>query len=200
ANVLIDGSGRACLGDFGLASVADPEIIRWTSQSTIASKGGTARWQAPELLVSEDIAEKVYNTKASDVFAWACVCYEIFTNCMPFFEILNIVTVRSVILQGGKPTRPAEDDPAWLKHGLNDRIWELMMDCWSDQVLERPEITLVLSRLSVDKPDDARPAGDWEGRTSMGFQQNGQEVNSSQDMMSFWEKLGNLLSKVVPDV
>ncbi|KAG6850018.1 hypothetical protein H0H93_002467 [Arthromyces matolae] len=89
-NVLVDYSGRACLGDFGLASVDDPEIIRWTSQSTIASKGGTTRWQAPELLLSEDVIDKLYNTKASDVYAWACVCYEvnipIFTSMSGTFE------------------------------------------------------------------------------------------------------------------
>ncbi|KAG6819097.1 hypothetical protein H0H93_015488 [Arthromyces matolae] len=75
-NVLVNSSGRACLGDFGLSSVEDPEIIRWTSQSTVASKGGTTRWQAPELLESEDIAEKIYNSKESDVYAWGGVCYE----------------------------------------------------------------------------------------------------------------------------
>ncbi|KAG6807930.1 hypothetical protein H0H92_005968 [Tricholoma furcatifolium] len=74
-NVLIDASGRAALGDFGLSSVTDPQILQWTSQSTMASKGGTTRWQAPELLGTH--IGPVHNTKASDVFAWANVCYEV---------------------------------------------------------------------------------------------------------------------------
>ncbi|KAG6818338.1 hypothetical protein H0H93_005894, partial [Arthromyces matolae] len=60
-NVLIDSAGRACLGDFGLSSVYDPKILRWTSQSSMASRGGTTRWKAPELVGSEDAIEKAYN-------------------------------------------------------------------------------------------------------------------------------------------
>ncbi|KAG6807971.1 hypothetical protein H0H92_005864, partial [Tricholoma furcatifolium] len=74
-NVLIDTSGRAASGDFGLSSVTDPQILQWTSQSTMASTGGTTRWQAPELLGTH--IGPVHNTKASDVFAWASVCYEV---------------------------------------------------------------------------------------------------------------------------
>ncbi|KAG6810292.1 hypothetical protein H0H93_015054, partial [Arthromyces matolae] len=198
-NVLVDSSGRACLGDFGLSSVMDPEIIRWTSQSTIASKGGTTRWQAPELLEPEDVAEKVYNTKASDVYAWAGICYEIFTGQLPFFEFWNTSTVRKMIIQGDTPTRPSEDAPAWLKRGLNEHIWTLMMDCWRTQALERPDITMILSRLNENKLEDTRPTGDWEGRASMHFR-NAQHEDPSKDMLVFWEELDDLLSRVVPPV
>lgn len=34
------------------------------------------RWQAPELFdVNND--EAVHNSKASDIYAWSCVCYEV---------------------------------------------------------------------------------------------------------------------------
>lgn len=72
-NVLVDASHRAYLADFGLSSVDDPNIIYWTSQSAAVSTGGTLRWRAPELLVDGDSK----NTKASDIYAWACVCYEV---------------------------------------------------------------------------------------------------------------------------
>ncbi|KAG6847621.1 hypothetical protein H0H93_007025, partial [Arthromyces matolae] len=198
-NVLVDGSGRACLGDFGLSSVTDPEIIKWSSQSTIASKGGTTRWQAPELLEPEDVLEKVYNTKASDIYAWAGICYEIFTGQFPFFELLNTAAVRKMIMQGDTPTRPSKDDSVVLKHGLNDHLWNLMMDCWQRQASERPDIAMVLSRLTVDKPADTRPPGDWEGNTSMRFR-DVQHEDSSKDMVVFWEELDNLLLRVVPGV
>ncbi|KAG6916004.1 hypothetical protein DXG01_008856 [Tephrocybe rancida] len=81
-NVLIDSSGHALLGDFGLASVTDPEILKWTAQATIASKGGTTRWQAPELHETEEsVAGNIYNSKESDIFAWASLCYE--ASCPP---------------------------------------------------------------------------------------------------------------------
>ncbi|KAG6865044.1 hypothetical protein C0991_005537, partial [Blastosporella zonata] len=81
ANVLVDRSGRAYLADFGLSNVDDPLIAHWTSQSSVGSKGGSARWQAPELhqTESDDDNEEspvIHNTEMSDIFAWGCLCYE----------------------------------------------------------------------------------------------------------------------------
>jgi hypothetical protein len=41
--------------------------------------GGTTRWQAPELLdyVSDDVENLGQNTTASDLYSFACVCYEV---------------------------------------------------------------------------------------------------------------------------
>lgn len=69
-------SGRACLADPGLFATTDPTIAHWTSQSSVASKVGPARWQAPELNDLED-DDVVHDTKESDVYAWSCVCYEV---------------------------------------------------------------------------------------------------------------------------
>ncbi|KAG5350239.1 hypothetical protein C0989_012012, partial [Termitomyces sp. Mn162] len=74
-NILIDDAGRALLSDFGISSVSDSSIAAWSSQSTGASKGGSTRWQAPELFDVEN-DESVKNTTASDVYAFGCVCYE----------------------------------------------------------------------------------------------------------------------------
>ncbi|KAG6913751.1 hypothetical protein DXG01_004514 [Tephrocybe rancida] len=81
ANVVIDGAGRAYLVDFGLSNVDYPEIAHWTSQSLVASQGGTVRWQAPELYPDESDLEAeeivVTNTKMSDVYSWGCLGYEV---------------------------------------------------------------------------------------------------------------------------
>ncbi|KNZ73265.1 putative serine/threonine-protein kinase [Termitomyces sp. J132] len=199
-NVLVDSSGRACVGDFGLSSVTDSQIIRWASQSTIASRGGTRLWQVPELLDPvEDVDDKVYNSKASDVYAWASICYETFTGNLPFFETPNLATVRKKVMQGVTPTCPQPDDPAWLKHGLNDRIWSLMTDCWSLRPSERPDMATVISRLDGEKPDDPRPSGEWERRSSMSFR-NAQDVNLPKDWIMFWDDLENLLSRIIPGI
>jgi serine/threonine protein kinase len=73
ANVLVDHAGRARVADFGLSSVNDLNIPHWTSQSVAVSRGGTAHWQAPEVLDGDD----AHNTAASDIYAWACVCHEV---------------------------------------------------------------------------------------------------------------------------
>ncbi|KAG6905133.1 hypothetical protein DXG01_004644 [Tephrocybe rancida] len=200
-NVLIDSSGRASLCDFGLASVTDPKIIKWTSQSTITSKGGTARWQAPELHESEDEAEKDYNTKETDVYAWAGVCYEIFTGHLPFYEIPHGITVMTQIVQGHTPTRPDEDDAAWRERGLNERIWKLMKDCWDFEPSKRPDMTQIVSNLSAENVIDTRPAAEWKGDASMRFR-NAQDSNESDNVnsMAFWEDLEDLLLRVSSDV
>ncbi|KAL0060009.1 hypothetical protein AAF712_013187 [Marasmius tenuissimus] len=58
-NVLITPSGRACIADFGLSRVADPEVLRITSSTSRAL--GSVRWLAPELLEAESIPTKDSN-------------------------------------------------------------------------------------------------------------------------------------------
>jgi serine/threonine protein kinase len=70
-NILVTPSCRACVADFGLASIADAVTLRFT-HSTASPKGGTTRYQAPELL-STDIP----NHFGSDVYAFGSVCYEV---------------------------------------------------------------------------------------------------------------------------
>ncbi|KAG6841817.1 hypothetical protein C0991_006701 [Blastosporella zonata] len=136
ANVLVDRSGRAYLADFGLSNVDDPLISHWTSQSSVASKGGSARWQAPELhqTESDDAIEAspvIHNTEMSDVFAWGCLCYEIFTGLLPFQNIRSPPTIILRILQGHVPSRPKAESSVWIKYSLNEAIWELMEKCWT---------------------------------------------------------------------
>lgn len=91
---MVSLSGRACLADFGLASIRDSNIRDFTSASNVKTVG-TLRWQAPELLDidlpedqdadspellsadSPDAERFGVNTRASDVWAFACVCYEV---------------------------------------------------------------------------------------------------------------------------
>ncbi|KAG6835583.1 hypothetical protein H0H93_016791 [Arthromyces matolae] len=196
-NILIDDSGRALIADFGLANISDPFVIKWTSQSTVASIGGTTRWQAPELFQSED--EKVYNTKASDVFAWSSVCYEIFTGLVPFHEFKYPATVMNKIMQGRVPTRPNDLDPAWEQHGLNNHIWSLMEHCWSFQPSDRPDMMEVISKLGTVKPEDTRPPGRSDDSASMHFRiaQRAREVENS---LEFWEGVRGFLSEIVAEL
>ncbi|KAG6834505.1 hypothetical protein H0H93_009270 [Arthromyces matolae] len=197
-NVLIDKSGRACLGDFGLSSVYDPKILRWTSQSSMASKGGTTRWKAPELVGSEDVIKKAYNSKATDVYAWASVCYEIFTEQLPFHDALNDATVVLSIMQGRTPGVPPTDHPAWLQHGLTQSIWALMKDCWAFEPIDRPEMTTVISRLHHETPPDLRPSGEWAEKEAMRFRKANVSNDILKDPLQFWESLETLLCRLAP--
>lgn len=73
-NILITPARRACLADFGLATVKDSSHL--TRTASTQKSVGTVRWQAPELLDSEPQGPTA-NAKESDVYAFACVCYEV---------------------------------------------------------------------------------------------------------------------------
>lgn len=75
ANILMNASERACLADFGLSTVMDADVLKWTSIETSAHAFGTVRWQAPELIDPDH--EDAKASKPSDIYAFACVCYEV---------------------------------------------------------------------------------------------------------------------------
>ncbi|KAG6909001.1 hypothetical protein DXG01_002387 [Tephrocybe rancida] len=196
ANILVDGFGRACLSDFGLSGVADNEIIKWATQSSAASKGGTARWQAPELHDPE--IDNIHNSKESDVFAWASTSYEVFTGKRPFFEINSDTKVTLMILRGDVPTRPPVEDKSWTERGLTEKIWMLLKDCWRTQPSERPYMSAVRSRIDNEKPaKDPRSPGQWGSGLAMRFR-NAQEANIPDKRPSL-EGLDVILSRVMDE-
>ncbi|KAK7466334.1 Rho guanine nucleotide exchange factor [Stygiomarasmius scandens] len=125
-NILITPSGRASVADFGLSCIADSEVLRWTSMSTIHS-GGTARWLAPECLI-----DGLPVTYKSDIYAFGCVCYEIFTGLVPFQELAKDPAVLYQLLSRKRPRRPL-DEPQ-----LTDTIWAVIERCWAHAPNDRP--------------------------------------------------------------
>ncbi|KAJ8083240.1 hypothetical protein PM082_009112 [Marasmius tenuissimus] len=146
-NILITCSFRACIADFGLSRITDTNGLRITTSTT--RPVGTARWLAPELLVGSGGP-----SKESDVYSYACVCYEIFTGLQPFPELANEMTVAFNVAQGKRPSRP-EGAPE-----LSDVMWALMNVCWDTNPSSRPSASHVLEkveRIAVR----VSPASDW---------------------------------------
>jgi len=133
-----------------------------TNNSTPQS-GGTLRWQAPELLGSsrEETETHQCNTKATDIYAYACLCYEMFAGHQPFYHIRNFFNVLPRVKKGIRPHRPS--DKLCRARGLNDEIWNLVEDCWSSDPKQRPAAADVLKRLRElpDKQLDQRPPDDF---------------------------------------
>ncbi|KAK7045071.1 Serine/threonine-protein kinase STY8 [Favolaschia claudopus] len=72
-NILIEDEGRPCLTDFGLTRlVGDADAF---SQKDAEKPSGSTRWMAPELF-----KPPFRSSTASDVWAFACVCCEIWTE------------------------------------------------------------------------------------------------------------------------
>ncbi|KAG6826415.1 hypothetical protein H0H92_015861 [Tricholoma furcatifolium] len=126
-NILVDDSERACIADFGLSSI-------------LPSLGGTPCCQAPELLLGE------YNTKASDIYAFGCLAYEVFAGKQPFTEIFNRSLVMIKVLEGHRPKRP-DNSPIWNTCGLTNGLWIMIEDGWKANPAERPAIESVIQSL-----------------------------------------------------
>ncbi|KAG5637004.1 hypothetical protein H0H81_006148 [Sphagnurus paluster] len=175
-NILVSDAGRACLADFGLSSVVDSCGPRCPDLSSRNAEGGTLRYQAPEL---NDPDHENPRTFASDVYAFAFVCYEIFTDDHPFPELNQNYAVVIKVAKGERPNQPKENHI--VERGLDDRMWSLMEDCWQQDPRDRPtavEVVARLQRLAVDP----RPAGGWGELSPSRFRlTEGEEPPNIQD-------------------
>ncbi|KAJ7894555.1 kinase-like domain-containing protein [Mycena leptocephala] len=82
SNILVDDSWHACLADFGLTIFTD------TTSTNTSSCHGSTRWMAPELFFPEDFNLRFQRTKATDIYAFACVCFKMYAGYDPFKELL----------------------------------------------------------------------------------------------------------------
>jgi len=150
SNILIDSSVRACLADFGLAQIINKQ----------SSFGGTIRWMAPELLHDGELLA----SPATDVYSFACVCYEIFTERVPFYNITSEFDVVIAIYNYEHPPRPPLTHPA-TSRGLDDSVWGLMEKCWNASPDERPTASTlcqVLAGMAMDSVHTDISAGSLE--------------------------------------
>ncbi|KAJ7038888.1 kinase-like domain-containing protein, partial [Mycena alexandri] len=163
-NILVTPSNRACIADFGLASITSTATLRFT-HSTVDSRAGTARYQAPELLRGES-----NNHFGSDVYGFACVCYEILTGTVPFHDLLNEVAVILKVIDGQRPTQPASCSGALVL----DCLWELLQNCWEAKAETRPTASQIVERLRGPSIRAQVPAStpDWDNKFTSKFRRS----------------------------
>ncbi|KAK6981052.1 kinase domain-containing protein [Favolaschia claudopus] len=151
SNILVTPSLRACVADFGLSSIVDSMSIRFTYSTASFKGGGTARYQARELLLND-----MRPHYGSDVYAYACVCYEILTGLLPFFEYSMDAQVIFRVFEGFHPTRPETIR-------FEDDLWVLLRECWGALPSARPTASQIVQRLiapiGAKKADATR---DWD--------------------------------------
>ncbi|KAG6807495.1 hypothetical protein H0H92_007276 [Tricholoma furcatifolium] len=156
SNVLMTNSGRACIADFGLASVSDPDVVSWISLSSYSSKGGSVRWLAPELFNPFTHEELYHITKATDIYAFASVVYEVFAGQLPFGHLSSEPAIMKKILSGERPKQPQKSSPSWNIWGLTDTIWTLLESCWKANPMQRPTVDLVIQLLDESLSKDLK--------------------------------------------
>ncbi|KAG6877741.1 hypothetical protein C0993_004455 [Termitomyces sp. T159_Od127] len=178
-NVLVTESGRACLADFGFSYVTESGGLGGPNLSSDQISGGTPGFEAPELAQS-DVLKR---TSASDVFAFAMVCYEvglisslpiaggdrsavqIFTGEIPYgTKVFAVVS----IMKGRRPQRSI--NPLHVQRGLTDEMWALMEKCWSHSPEMRPTAAGILKALpSPEKNSQPESWGEYAPIQTPGF-------------------------------
>ncbi|KAF9442132.1 kinase-like protein, partial [Macrolepiota fuliginosa MF-IS2] len=193
-NILVSRSGRACLADFGLASVGGSEVTGPPSLETTGHRGATWRFEAPELLLRLS-KSKIHRTSESDMYAFGCVCYEIVTGKVPFFELDTQYAVILEIQKGGVPTKPMEDALGTCQvRGLTQHVWSLMTSCWKECPGERPTAREILSGALLKDLRDSRP----NEPSTHPFPASGDAPGSSNDPTFHLTAARGIIEKVRP--
>lgn len=146
-NVLIDDRGRPTICDFGLAQIfleAGTTGVTTTSEHT-----GTARYLAPELVLSD---HTVPPTKESDMYAVGCLGLEFIYLQKPYYNRVN--NLRGQIFQDIRAGVPPAFEPppqGWPSR----RLWPLLQNLWNrDPFLRHSAFTAVhhLRRTTLTLP------------------------------------------------
>ena len=121
ANIMLDGSGRIRLTDFGLAGAAG-EVLR----------AGTPAYMAPEQVAGGEV------TPRSDIYALGLVLYELFTGK----RALEAATLAELIAKREQATITLPSD---LVRGLDDAIERVIMRCLDPDPARRPGSALAVA-------------------------------------------------------
>jgi len=147
ANLLIDQNGQACLSDFGLSKVLDGGC-----RGTAAGNIGSARYQAPELV----LGEVRHATEACDIYSFALVCYEILSGIQPF---ANLQTGVDIVLAHYEKAEPFSNANKRLLESASadQEFWGLMSSSWDWFPYNRLKMNAVREALAAIEERSGTP-------------------------------------------
>jgi hypothetical protein len=122
ANIMLDGSGRIRVMDFGLAAIGGVQDVR----------AGTPAYMAPEQLLGREV------TARSDIYALGLVLYELFTGRRAF-----AATTLNELLelhQSGRITPPTA-----IVQTIDPAIERAILRCLEPEALRRPSSALAVA-------------------------------------------------------
>ncbi|KAJ7653817.1 kinase-like domain-containing protein [Mycena olivaceomarginata] len=158
-NIFVTPSHRACIADFGLASIVTSlSSLQFTSKPT---QGGTVRYQAPE------VHKGGHQDQCSDIYSFACLAYEMLTGSYPFQELLMDMAVALAVIGGCRPLCP----PSCLGSPSLDSLWNLLQNCWEDNPKNRPVASEIIKHLMGDDIQATRTLSleDWDDNFTSRF-------------------------------
>ncbi|KAJ7823078.1 kinase-like domain-containing protein [Mycena olivaceomarginata] len=142
-NILVNEDWSACLTDFGL-SVFSNASAPMNSQT----RAGSILWMAPELIAPDRFGYEFARTPATDVYAFGCVCVELYAGRPPFSELSEGSALLKII-NGERAARPSG------KPTMSDTLWQHVMEYWAESPVARPTIEAVVQHMVC--PGAARP-------------------------------------------
>ncbi|KAJ7145871.1 kinase-like domain-containing protein, partial [Mycena epipterygia] len=125
-NILINEDWSACLTDFGLSVFSNA-----TSSMRTSTRAGSLYWMAPELIDPDRFGCKFTRTPASDVYAFGCVCIEVYTGRPPFSELSEPAALIRT-LNGERAGRPSGT------LAMSDMLWQNVTAYWAEDPTARP--------------------------------------------------------------
>ncbi|KDQ53397.1 hypothetical protein JAAARDRAFT_434477 [Jaapia argillacea MUCL 33604] len=140
-NVLVSDGGNALVCDFGLTRRVE-KVATMTATPSGISALGHIRFSAPELFSSDQ------PTRASDVFAFACLIIQIFTGKQPYSQLTTDLQVLKAVTDGKMPERPRDRES--VHAGLSDEWWGLITSCMARQPSLRPTMKTIVQRLTYN--------------------------------------------------
>ncbi|KDQ56034.1 hypothetical protein JAAARDRAFT_132976 [Jaapia argillacea MUCL 33604] len=139
SNILIDDGYHARIADFGLAVFADASI-----QTHTKSDDGTQRWMAPELLAPDVCGyTRFQRTTMTDVYAFGCVCLEVWNQEPPFSELETTDFFVAMLTKTIKINRPT-------LMAMDNNLWSLVRRCLSFQADQRPDMADVVAYMVAE--------------------------------------------------
>ncbi|KAK8845724.1 hypothetical protein M9Y10_020642 [Tritrichomonas musculus] len=133
ANILMDDFLCPKIADFGLSKMKHSNSETMSIESTLAIKG-------TPIYISPEIWKNMEYTKASDVYSFGIIIYEIITNEEPFKEF-DVFEIRSKVKKGFRPP---------FNCPIPESYKNLIERCWSQDPEERPTFDQILNDLKTD--------------------------------------------------
>ncbi|KAJ7082147.1 kinase-like domain-containing protein, partial [Mycena epipterygia] len=135
-NILISDDNSACLSNFGLATWMSEAESTTAMAASSTDQARSVRWWSPELIDPTRFGCQTFvRTSASDVYAYGCVCLELYSGRPPFSEVSDEVAMLRVT-QGERPQRPAD---------MSEELWRLVTAALAEDSRTRPTIHDIVS-------------------------------------------------------
>jgi serine/threonine protein kinase len=132
ANILLDGSGRAYITDFGLAKDTQGSLLTLPGQAL-----GSMDYMAPEQIRGEQVGA------ATDIYALGCVMYECMCGRPPFAEVQGM-RILWAHLQDPPP------DPRSVRADIPERFSQTLLVALNKDAAARPQTAGEYARMLSD--------------------------------------------------